>query len=433
VPDEPLARIEWTERAAAVASYREHFGHNSEIEAIGPAPRAADSDRRVAWEQAADALGIRGAERDMARHTEGELLNLIAAYTREEAWLPPNVDDRLRTAHIAARESEGSVARLRVQLEVEARHDAQRVDIAERLGRAEALAARMADRAATLDEIADVRVAAVASVADVEATARAARAELRHRGIDPETLRRDDAEREREAEPVTATAAEQHAEPERGPERGEHEEIDEALAAIRGGGSSREQRAERPAFQMEPTVREPAYQAARAGDDLDESARLREDLATARAAAERATAKRARPEREPEPASSAASLQAEPERAPERGEDEEIDPALAAIRGGAESREQRAERPAVERPAAVEAPGREDAEAGDDLDESARLREDLAKARAAAERLATQHEVKAEREADLDIDAALRAVRGEHVEQQRPPPQRDQGIGIGGP
>src|ERR1019366_7442093 len=172
------------------------------------------------------------------------------------------------------------------------------------------------------------------SVADVEATARAARAELRHRGIDPETLRRDDAEREREAEPVTATAAEQHAEPERGPERGEHEEIDEALAAIRGGGSSREQRAERPAFQMEPTVREPAYQAARAGDDLDESARLREDLATARQHAERAAAEpAAKAEREPEPASSAASLQAEPERSPERGEHEEIDEALAAIRG----------------------------------------------------------------------------------------------------
>jgi hypothetical protein len=292
----------------------------------------------------------------------------------------------------------------------------------------------MRDRAAALDEIADVRVAAVASVADVEATARAAQAELRHRGIDPETLRRDDAERAPQPEPEpAAAAAAHHPEPERAPARAEQEEIDPALAAIRGGGSSREQRAERTGAEPTAIVEAPSREDAEAGDDLDESARLREDLAKARAAAERATAKRARPEREPEPASSAASLQAEPERAPERGEHEEIDEALAAIRGGGSSREQRAERPAVERPAAVEAPGREDAEAGDDLDESARLREDLAKARAAAERLATQHEVKAEREADLDIDAALRAVRGEHLEQQRRPPQRDQGIGIGGP
>ena len=116
-PEDPLARMEWTERAAAVAAYREHFGFTSEQDAIGPRPGAGNPERRAAWDQAADALNIRGVEREMARHTEGELANLIDAYRREEAWLPPNVNDRLRTAHIAARESEGNAARLRAQLD----------------------------------------------------------------------------------------------------------------------------------------------------------------------------------------------------------------------------------------------------------------------------------------------------------------------------
>jgi cell filamentation protein len=78
-----------------------------------------------------------------------------------------------------------------------------------------------------------------------------------------------------------------------------------------------------------------------------------------------------------------------------------IDEALAAVRGP--SREQRAERTCAQPAAAVEEPSREHAEAGDDLGESARLAEDLAKAREAAERLAAKLQ----------------------VEQQRPPPQRD--------
>jgi cell filamentation protein len=112
-----------------------------------------------------------------------------------------------------------------------------------------------------------------------------------------------------------------------------------------------------------------------------------------------------------------------------------IDEVLAAVRGP--SREQRAERSGAEPTAAVEEPSREDAEAGDDLGESARLAEDLAKAREAAERLAAKLEAKAEREADLgesarlaeDLakarEAAERLAAKLQVEQQRPPPQRD--------
>jgi hypothetical protein len=68
------------------------------------------------------------------------------------------------------------------------------------------------------------------------------------------------------------------------------------------------------------------------------------------------------------------------------------------------------------------------------LVEGDRLDRDLAGPREAAERLAAKHEAKTERELDADIDNALRAVRGEQVEQQqRRPPEREEGLEMGGP
>ena len=75
----------------------------------------------------------------------------------------------------------------------------------------------MRERVEQLEESAQVRDAAVASIADLYAEARAAREELRHRGIDPETLQREDTERT--AEPAAGTQPEpvgpEPAEPER--------------------------------------------------------------------------------------------------------------------------------------------------------------------------------------------------------------------------
>jgi conjugative relaxase-like TrwC/TraI family protein len=382
-PEDPLARMEWTERAAAVAAYREHFGFDSEREAIGPRPGEGSPERRAAWEQAADALNIRGTEREMARHTEGELRNLIDAYTREEAWLPPNVNDRLRTATIAARESEGSAARLRAQLEATGRHAEERAEITEKLARADALAVRMRDRATTLDEIAHVRSAAVASVADVYAEAHAAREELRHRGIDPETAGR----RATEHEPAASGANGQRTEPERAAERSE-EVRDRAAEA--GRRVFTERNAERPAREHDVAGREPSRDHAGAVEEVDESARLAADLATAREAADR--------------------LAARHEAMAERVADHDVDAALRAVRGerSGEQQEANAERA--------------------DLDMDAALRA------VRGERSGERQEAEAERVADLDMDAALRALRGPRIpEQQRPPPERDQGIEMGGP
>ncbi|MBA3905901.1 MAG: hypothetical protein H0X35_04340 [Pseudonocardiales bacterium] len=144
--DDPLARMEWTERAAAVAAYREQFGHSSETDPIGRRPKAGEPERREAWEQAAAALGIVAQERELAGNTDAELANMVEVYQREEAWMPPNVDPELRAASLDARTATGRVTRLHAELEALGRDDDGRAAASERIDHADALAERMARR-----------------------------------------------------------------------------------------------------------------------------------------------------------------------------------------------------------------------------------------------------------------------------------------------
>jgi hypothetical protein len=183
VPDDPTARAEWTARDASVAGYREQFGHEDPAKAIGEAPGRGEPERRGAWQQAASALGMAGNEQDVAARSEGELRNHVAAYDRETEWIPANVDDRLRVAHLAQREAEGGAARRQAEQDAMLPGDPRRDTHAQRAQQARALAEVLAQRTARIEEIAEARAAAVVSVADVEERARAARAELRLAGL----------------------------------------------------------------------------------------------------------------------------------------------------------------------------------------------------------------------------------------------------------
>jgi conjugative relaxase-like TrwC/TraI family protein len=182
VPAEPLARLDWLHRAGAVASYREQFGHDDPAAPLGPRPGRGDAERRAAWQQAAAALNLTDTERALAGATDGELANRLAAYERQQAWLPPNVDDRLRATHLAQREAQSRAARLAAEVAAgQAEEQRQR--------QAAALAERMAARAVRLEEIAAARAAAIASIADIEAQARDAQAELDRRHPPAEPVR----------------------------------------------------------------------------------------------------------------------------------------------------------------------------------------------------------------------------------------------------
>jgi hypothetical protein len=240
VPEDPTARAEWTVRAASVAGYREQFGHEDPAKAIGEAPGRGEPERRAAGQQAASALGMPRDEQDLAARSEGELRNHVAAYDRETEWMPPNVDDRLRVAHLAQREAEGGAARRQAKQDAMLPGDSRRDAHAQRVQQARALAEVLAQRTARLEEIAEARAAAVASVADVEARARAARAELRRRGLDlAEDRERDQADERRDSErhhdainvPSPDAQREEHR-PDIAPERGRHRALRRWMAVV---------------------------------------------------------------------------------------------------------------------------------------------------------------------------------------------------------
>ena len=100
VPEDPLDRLEWQERAAKVASYREMYGYEDPGEPIGPEP-VNSPEARAAWHAAFAALGpVDGV--DLRNEPDGRLLNLRASYEAETAWAPRFVGDELRQVRIGA-------------------------------------------------------------------------------------------------------------------------------------------------------------------------------------------------------------------------------------------------------------------------------------------------------------------------------------------
>ena len=57
VPDDPVARLDWEQRASVVAAYRERYGYAHPNDPIGPEPSKASPEARAAWHTALAALG----------------------------------------------------------------------------------------------------------------------------------------------------------------------------------------------------------------------------------------------------------------------------------------------------------------------------------------------------------------------------------------
>jgi hypothetical protein len=100
VPDEPVDRLEWENRAAKVASYREMFGYDDPGDAIGPGP-VNSPEARAAWHAAFAVLGpVDGV--DLGEVEDRRLLNMRASYETETAWAPRYVGDELRLVRLGA-------------------------------------------------------------------------------------------------------------------------------------------------------------------------------------------------------------------------------------------------------------------------------------------------------------------------------------------
>jgi AAA domain/TrwC relaxase len=101
VPEDPLDRLDWQRRAAAIGAWRELSGYYHPADPIGPEPVAAAPDLRATWHEAFAALGPADGP-DVRGMPDGMLLHLRDTYPIETAWAPKWVGDELRQVRAAA-------------------------------------------------------------------------------------------------------------------------------------------------------------------------------------------------------------------------------------------------------------------------------------------------------------------------------------------
>ncbi len=135
VPDEPLGRLEWEQRAAPVTVYRELYDYSDPAEPIGPEPSGDTPKKRAVWHAAFRALGpVDGV--DLRGEPDGRLLHMRSTYETETAWAPRHVGAELRQVRMGA--VEAFVMATRADAEAKAarsRGDEQRAGHQDRLAR----------------------------------------------------------------------------------------------------------------------------------------------------------------------------------------------------------------------------------------------------------------------------------------------------------
>lgn len=100
VPDGPIERQDWLDRAAAVEAFREMKGWHSPGDPIGPAPDVSAPEHRAAWHTALLALArVDGI--DLSHLTERELRSRRALYAQETARAPVHPGRELRLSRLA--------------------------------------------------------------------------------------------------------------------------------------------------------------------------------------------------------------------------------------------------------------------------------------------------------------------------------------------
>ena len=213
VPDDPLDRLDWQQRASSIGAYRELSGYDHPADPIGPEPVAAAPDLRAAWHEALAALGPADGP-DVRGMPDGTLLHLRDTYPIETAWAPPWVGDELRQVRAGAREARLAALRATAEADAAARPAATH----EQAARQQALAASYQAMHDAYRERETVFAAAMADRADWEQATRqqrqlavAADAELRRR----HPAQRCPPLRSAEPEPATASPA-RRAHPDRG-------------------------------------------------------------------------------------------------------------------------------------------------------------------------------------------------------------------------
>jgi conjugative relaxase-like TrwC/TraI family protein len=110
VPEDPIGRADWEQRASVAAAYRERYGYAHPGDPIGPEPAKTSPEARAAWHAALNVQGrVDGI--DLRGCTDGELWLRRGTYERETAWAPPHVAEELRLMRQAERDAHVNAVR----------------------------------------------------------------------------------------------------------------------------------------------------------------------------------------------------------------------------------------------------------------------------------------------------------------------------------
>ncbi len=187
VPADDDARRKWREKAASAAAHRELVGHDDPADALGPAPKAGQTEVYASWRAAWRALGRPEADRAEAEMSTGQLRVRIRAYDREQAWAPPYVANELAGTRQAAdkHRRDAAVRRAEAEAATSAGDDATCAQRQREAEDATALAAALDARAGELEQADEARAHWYAHTAETRAAADRARAELSIRAAGP--------------------------------------------------------------------------------------------------------------------------------------------------------------------------------------------------------------------------------------------------------
>jgi len=185
VPEDPVLRADWTDRAGKVEGWRE-LAQVKGSTALGAAPSREEPDRRAAWHAAYNALGADEAGRDYAAATEADLQAAVDKHGHEKDWAPAFVAPQLGEASRRATLLERDAVLMKARLEVTP-EGRERDELVNRQASRELLAGTESRRAEQLTAIHEARLLWADEHQDSAHAAEMSQRELDRRGgVDPD-------------------------------------------------------------------------------------------------------------------------------------------------------------------------------------------------------------------------------------------------------
>jgi TrwC relaxase/AAA domain len=155
VPGDPIARLDWQNRASKIATYRELYGIEDEHEVIGQEPTGNAPEMRAAWHDAFAAITQTDAV-DVRDLPDQSLIHMRGSYCGETGWAPPHVGKQLREVRRGAETMQFKAIRAEAEAQT-AKDQAVAARHAGIAAKARALEAQHREHETTLNEVMEER------------------------------------------------------------------------------------------------------------------------------------------------------------------------------------------------------------------------------------------------------------------------------------